>query len=405
MESLESIRGAAAAMEDELVATRRALHRRPELGLAETETAALIAGRLEALGIEFERKGTAIVGLVRGALPGGTVALRADIDALPLSEAIESDFKSEFPGRMHACGHDAHTAILLGAARYFSERRSALPGNVKLLFQPAEETTGGAADMIRAGCLEHPRVDRVYGLHVMPYLPVGTVEVKRGALNGSSTDLNVVVEGKSGHGAYPEQGVDAVLIASHVVLALNELVSRYVSPLEQAVLTVGTISGGSAPNILAGEVRLGATLRTTSDAVRDALVARARVLAEGIAAGFGGRAVLEASYGYAALVNDDAEADRIARVAGALLGADKVRWKEKPSMGVEDFSYFVRERPGAFYHLGCGRGDGSGNAPLHSSRFDLDELCLAVGVAVQAAVVWDSLAELAAAPRAEGGAS
>lgn len=335
--------------------------------------------------MEHERTGTAVVGLVRGARPGKTVALRADIDALPIREETGAEYASARDGLMHACGHDAHTAILLGAARWFSEHRADLAGNVKLLFQPAEETDGGAEIMISGGCLENPRVDYVLGLHVMPYLPVGRIETKKGALNGSSTSLGFTVRGLSCHAAYPERGVDAIMIAAHVVTALHSLVSRCVSPLEAAVLTIGTIHGGTVSNIVADEVTMKATLRTTSDATRDLLVARARAIVENIAGSLGGTGSVDVSYGYTALVNDPAVVDVVAAAADDILGPGSVDWKEKPSMGVEDFSFFCRERPGAFYHLGCGNEARGITSPLHSPTFDIDEDCLPLGVAMQVA--------------------
>lgn len=387
-----------------LVDVRRTLHRYPELGLDEHKTSEFIVTKLDELGIEYRRDGTAIVGLVRGSGsgatvatdgsgepggsagvggPGRTVALRADIDALPIDEETGVEYASTRPGVMHACGHDAHAAILLGAARWLSEQRHDFAGNVKLLFQPAEETVGGAETMIRDGCMENPRVDYVLGLHVMPYLPVGRIETKKGALNGSSTGLAITLRGVSCHAAYPERGVDAVLIAAHVVSALHALVSRYVSPLDAAVLSIGTIQGGTASNIMADEVQMRATLRTTSDATRDLLVDRARAIIEGIAASFGGSGSVDVKYGYAALINDDRVVDIVAAAALDILGPGSVDWKEKPSMGVEDFSFFGRERPGAFYHLGCGNKDKGISSPLHSPTFDVDEDCLPVGVAMQ----------------------
>jgi len=368
-----------------LVETRRTLHRRPELGLEEERTADFIEARLEEMGVERERRGTAVVGIVRGARPGRTVALRADIDALPIREETGAEYASEVDGVMHACGHDAHTTILLGAARWFAERRSELAGNVKLLFQPAEETVGGAATMIAEGCLEDPRVDYVLGLHVMPYLPVGRVETRKGALNGSSTDLRVVVRGLGCHAAYPERGVDAVMIAAQVVTALHTLVSRSVSPLESAVLTIGAIQGGTASNVVADEVTMRATLRTASDEVRDLLVDKARAIVEGVPAALGGSGSLGVAYGYAALVNDPDVVDVVAAAAEDILCPGNLEWKERPSMGVEDFSFFCKERPGAFYHLGCGNAGRGISAPLHSSTFDIDEDCLPLGVAMQVA--------------------
>jgi amidohydrolase len=381
---------AARAIEPWLVEIRRGLHESPELGLEEDKTADAICGKLGELGIPYERRGTAVIGLVEGAAPGAeggrVVAMRADIDALPIQEATGATYASHNAGRMHACGHDAHTAILLGAARLLSESKGSMVGSAKLLFQPAEETVGGAAPMIAAGCLEKPRVDAVIGLHVQAYVPVGSVELKKGAFSGSSALLKVEIEGKAAHGAYPENGIDAILIAANVALSLNALVSRYVSPLDQAVLTIGRIQGGVAENVIASSVVMEGTLRTTSDATRELLIARARAVVEGVAASFGGTGKLHVEYGYAALVNDDRAVDLVAEVAGAMLGPGSVRWKEKPSMGVEDFSFFLKEVPGAFYNLGCGNPERGITAPIHSALFDIDEGCLAIGAALQASL-------------------
>ena len=357
---------------------------RPELGLEEEETAAFIEACLDELGIGYERRGTAVIGLIRGALPGGCVALRADMDALPIQEAGEREYRSRIDGKMHACGHDAHVAVQLGAARIIAGRRDKLRGSVKLLFQPAEETVGGAETMVLDGCLENPRVDRVYGLHVSPELPVGCVEVKKGAINGCSATLFVEVLGKGSHGAYPDTGIDAILIAASIVTALNLIVSRYVSPLDEAVVSVGTIRGGTVSNVIADRVVMEATLRAASDVVLGALIARATSITEGMAASFGGRAKVESRLSYAAVVNHDEAVDEIVGAATSLLGPKSVHWKAKPSMGVEDFGYFIRERVGAFYHLGCGNETAGVNSPLHSVEFDIDEDCLPIGAAMQA---------------------
>mgnify|MGYP002777289170 CR=1 FL=1 len=384
----ETVLAEASAMKDWLVALRRELHRVPEPGWEEYETAALIERELKAMGVPYERRGTSVVALVQGRGGSGhrpTVALRADIDGLPVVEPAGKPFASAKPGFMHACGHDAHAAIALGAARYFAARRDELNGNVKIFFQPAEETDGGAERMIAEGCMADPEVDFVLGLHVMPYLPVGRVETKKGALNGSSTTLKGTVRGKGGHGAYPESAIDAVLVGSQAIVALNTLVSRYVSPLDSAVLTVGRAQGGTRSNIVAEEFSFAATLRTTSDALRDLLVDRARAVVANLCAAYGAEGSLEVNYGYAALVNHDRAVDIVARAADAILGPGSLDWKEKPSMGVEDFSFFIKDTPGAFYHLGCGDAERGRKGPLHSPDFELDEGCLPLGVAMQAA--------------------
>ncbi|HEY9053674.1 MAG TPA: M20 family metallopeptidase [Rectinemataceae bacterium] len=368
-----------------LSALRRRLHAIPEPGDAEHKTQAEICSVLDSLGIPYERRRTSVVGYIEGGAPGPLVGLRADMDALPVQEPEDRPYRSTHPGMMHACGHDAHMTCALGAARYFSERAAGLAGSVRLLFQPAEETDGGAAKMIADGYLENPRVDYVVGCHVMPYLPPGHVEIKKGALNGSSDKLEIRVFGKSGHAAYPETAIDAIMIASKVVDGIHSLVSRTVSPLSEAVITIGTIEGGTRNNIIADEVRMTGTIRTTDPAVRAELASSLRSVVQGISAAFGGSGEVNIVPGYAALINHDSVVELVAREAEALFGTHAVHWKEKPSLGVEDFSFFLMERPGAFYHLGCGLPGGSG--ALHSREFDIDEACLQAGVALHAAVI------------------
>lgn len=389
-----SIRSDADAMKEWLVSVRRAIHEYPELGNEEFVTADRIGQELSSLGISYERTDTAIVGIVRGVTGGKTVGLRADIDALPIQEATGLPFASKNAGHMHACGHDAHTTILLGCARWFSEHREHFSGAVKLFFQPAEESSGGAEIMVSRGCLANPTVDHVFGLHVMPYLPVGEVEVKYGTLNGCSTGVTITVHGKSGHGAYPETGVDAILVASELVIALNTLVSRRVSPLDSAVFSIGKIQGGVRTNIVADEVTLSATLRAGTDELRDRMIGYIRNMVDGVCAAHGAQGTVDIRYGYAALVNHHAEVDMVCRTAERILGPGSVQWKEKPSMGVEDFSFFIRDTPGAFYHLGCapkGFSPGDPFYPLHSDCFILNEDCLPVGVAMQTALTLEAL--------------
>ncbi len=375
----------AKALKPWLVQTRRALHKIPEPGDKEFETQAYVKGVLDELGIPYHTVRTSIVALIQGQKPGPVVALRADMDALPVSEPEDRPYRSCHEGFMHACGHDAHMTVALGAARVLSARRSHIFGSVKLLFQPAEETTGGAAPMIADGCLENPHVDYVLGLHVMPDVPVGKVEVKHGAINAASDFLGITVKGRGCHAAYPHTGVDAIVAAAQVVTALQTVVSRTVSPLEEAVVTLGTVAGGTQNNIVAGEVRLTGTLRTTNPQVRERTRARIRAIVEGVCSSLGAEGQLEIVPGYSALINHNPIVDLVAEEAAAILGKDKILWKDKPSMGAEDFSFFLEERPGAFYNLGCGNPEKGVSAPLHARAFDIDEDCLPIGVAVQVA--------------------
>lgn len=385
---LQTLKAEALALREEIVRDRRALHRHPELGGEEEWTQAYLLERLRSMGVEPVtypgQRGVAAV--IEGGLPGPTVGLRADMDALPVQEATGLPFASEIPGRMHACGHDAHMAIQLGAARLLLAHRAELPGRVKLLFEHAEETYGGAQEMIAAGCMENPHVDRMLGLHMLPSLPAGKLLTKPGPVSGSSTDVRIAFTGREGHGAYPERGVDAILIAAQAVVALQSVVSRNVSPLDSAVLSLGTIEGGKASNVVCGEVRLHGTLRTLRDETKALCRERVTAICKGVAESLGGGAKVTFTDSYGALQNDPALHARFEEVARALLGAENVVQREAPSLGVESFSFFVQRVPGVYYDLGCGVG-----SPLHACDFYVDEDCLPLGAALQAATAFSFL--------------
>jgi amidohydrolase len=382
----------AGRIRESIVELRRAIHRHPEGGFAEFQTAALVEKTLASCGIPARRVAkTGVAGVLAGTGPGRVVALRADMDALELDEGTGAPYASGVPGLMHACGHDAHTAMLLGAARLLSGRRDFLPGSVVFLFQPAEETTGGALPMIREGVLEDPRVDAVFGLHVGIDLPCGEVSVSEGTVHAASDMFDVTVTGRGCHGAHPHEGVDAVAAAGAILGALQSVVSRNVDPLEPAVVTVGTIRGGSARNVLAETVEMSGIIRTLSPGVRTAVRERVRAIVEGTAAAFGGRAEIRFTEGYPCLVNDPGMARLVKATATGLLGAGKVRPATRPSMGVEDFAYFSGERPGAFFTLGAGNPAKGIIHPAHSPRFDIDEDALPVGAAMMAGVALNFL--------------
>lgn len=383
------LRALVEAQKDWMVDIRRRLHRIPERGFAEVKTQQVIMETLNALGIPYTTERTWVVGVIEGALPGQVVALRADMDALPLEEPEGLPFRSEHPGMMHACGHDAHMTMVLGAAKVLMAMRDRLPGTVKLLFQPAEETDGGAEPMVQRGVMENPHVDRVYGLHVQPYLPVSVIETRAGTLNASTDDVELTIHGRSSHGAYPESGADAIVCAAQVITSLQTLVSRNVSPLASAVLSLGMISGGTAGNIICDRVTLRGTLRTANGEIRAMMKRRITEVASGVAAAMGCTAEVRITSGYAALVNDDAEASRVMRVGARLLGEKNVVRKAAPSMGGEDFSFFCESVPGAFFHLGCVKKEDMPAPLLHSRDFHLDEDCLTVGAMMHVALVLD----------------
>ena len=383
------LRALVAAQKEYMVGMRRRLHRIPERGFQEFKTQKVIMEALDELGIPYKTERTWVIGLIEGALPGDVVALRADIDALPLVEPEGCPFRSEHEGMMHACGHDAHAATLLGAAKVLMGMRDTLPGTVKLLFQPAEETEGGAEPMVKAGAMENPHVDRVYGLHVMPNLPLGTVETRVGTLNASTDTVCLTIHGTAGHGAYPERGADAIVCAAQVITALQTLVSRNLSPLSSAVLTIGTIEGGTAGNIICDCVKMRGTLRTANSEIRAMMKQRIEEVVSGVAAVMGCRADVDIAPGYAALVNNGQEAMRIRRVAGRLFGRENAVEKPEPSMGGEDFSFFCDEAPGAFFHVGCVKKEDMPAPPLHSRDFKIDEECLVIGATMHVALVLD----------------
>lgn len=367
-----------------VLAVKDALHQIPEAGFEEVKTARTLENILTELQIPFGRMcKTGIVAVIEGRYPGKTVAVRADMDGLPVTEQPQNPVCSLHPGSMHACGHDAHMAIALGTARYFAENREQLCGNVKLLFQPAEETDGGALPMISAGCLENPPVDFCIGQHVQPYLQVGEAECRKGVLNGASNTMEVKVLGKGGHGASPHNAVDAVAIAAHLVCALQTLVSREVDPADSAVISIGKIQGGTAGNIIADTVRFRGIIRTVSQNTREHLKKRIPALIEGIARGMGGGALVDLQDGYEALVNDGGCVDVFNQAAAEYLGPEKVFEKESPGLGVEDFAFFARQVPSVFYHIGCSDKAKRENGQLHSSSFQVEPETLKFGVGLQ----------------------
>lgn len=365
---------------------RYQLHRIPERGFEETKTQALIQQTLTALGIPFVSEQTWTIGTIEGGKPGKTVALRADIDALPITERTGLPYASEHPGMMHACGHDAHTAVLLGCANLLMRIRDQISGTVRLLFQPAEETTGGAKPMIDAGAMDG--VSAVYGLHVAAQAPVGRIATRPGAMYAATDEIFIDVLGKSGHGAHPTSGVDAIAIAAYLITTLQTLISREMEATDSAVFTVGSIHGGEVCNILCDEVNMICTLRTLAPETREYCYRRIPEICEGIARTMGGDAKVRFRPSYPAAINNAGESERVLRLAGAMFGGANTKVLAASSMGAEDFAYYLLEAPGAIYHLGCG-----GNASVHNDCFTVDDRCLPVGVALQAALALDYLQE------------
>ena len=378
-------------IKDLLIEYRRDFHKNPELGFEEHRTSDTIKEFLDKEGIEyFETAGTGICALIKGR-ESRTVGLRADMDALPIQDMKDCEYSSRNAGKMHACGHDAHTAILMGAAKILNGMKDSLNGNVVLLFEPAEETTGGARIMIKEGVLEKPYVEAVIGLHVDENIDSGMVGVKKGVVNAASNPFTIRIKGKGGHGARPEATVDPVVIASSVVMNLQTIVSRELTPTVPAVLTIGTINGGTAQNIIPEEVVLSGIIRTMTTEHREYVKLRLREIAEGVTMSMRGTCQVEIEESYPCLYNDDGMLELLKDSAAEQLGEENVIDLDKPSLGVESFAYFSMERPSVFYFLGCRNEDKGITHPAHSSKFDIDEDCMAAGVAVHCAAAYKYL--------------
>ncbi len=376
----------------DIIRIRRDLHMYPELGNEEFRTSKVVSEVLEGLGLKVERgiAGTGVVGLLEGGSSEKTIALRADMDALPIQDRKEAAYSSRVEGKMHACGHDAHTAMLLGAAMVLAEMKDRLCGNVKFIFQPAEENTGGAARMIEAGIMENPHVDAIFGLHVSPELEVGTVGIRYGTANACSDDVRIEVLGSSAHGAQPHKGVDAIVIASQVINALQQIISRKIDPLEPATLTIGTIMGGTQSNIIADRVKMTGTIRTLDSATRERIKKSIEGITASVSRAMGGQHRVIVEPGYPLLINDSSMTDLVKKAAGRIVGEGVIEIG-KPRLGVEDFAYYLQRAPGSFWRLGTGNEEKGIKCIAHSPCFDIDEDALCIGTAVHVQTVLDYL--------------
>ena len=373
---------------------RRDLHAHPELGFRETRTAAKISETLSELGIEH-RTGVAQTGVlatIRGAAPGPTVALRADMDGLPIVEQTENPARSENHGVMHACGHDGHVSILLGAAALLQSRRKDFAGTIRLAFQPAEEGLGGAVPLLEQGALDDPRADAAFALHIWNSTPAGQIAIGSGPVMAAADEFSIKVIGRGGHGSQPQATIDPIVAAAHIVGALQSVVNRNIDPLDPAVLTVATIHGGTAHNVIPAEVELTGTIRSFRAEVRETLVARLREVAEGTARALGARAEVHVGFGYPVTENHAAMSDFARTVATATVGAANVV-NARPVMGAEDFSYFLKRVPGCMVFLGSNNAAKGLAHPHHSALFDFDEACLPIGVEMMSRLALDYLAK------------
>jgi amidohydrolase len=368
-------------MKDWLVEIRRTIHMHPELGFEEVETSKLVSEWLERFGLQVKRgiAKTGVVGLLKGKEPGKTVAIRADMDALPLDEANQVPYVSKVKGKMHACGHDAHVTILLGVARFLSSNKDRVKGNIKWIFQPAEEGGGGGKVMVEEGVLENPKVDAIFGAHVFPLLPIGKVGVYEREGLAAADRVKIKIIGKGGHGAMPHLCKDPIHAAGHVITQLHSIVSRNINPLDSAVISIGKINGGTAINIIPDEVEMLVTVRSLSPQVREELNRRMEGVVQGVARSFEMDYRYEFEYGYPVLINDPEMSKLVASACSKGIGKENVEVC-KPSMGAEDFAFYLEKIPGSFFRLGI-RNEKKGIIhPYHSSLFDIDEEVLPFGV-------------------------
>ena len=405
-----AIAAASDAIEPRVIAWRRDFHAHPELGNREVRTAKIVADHLRALGFDDVREGvahTGVVGLLKGGRPGPVVALRADMDALPVEEQVDVPFRStvktewngQHCGVMHACGHDAHTSILMGVAEVLAGMRERIPGSVKLIFQPAEETppigeNGGAKMMIEQGCLADPAVDAIFGLHVTSIHATGRIGYRSGPLMASADDFRIFVRGNQTHAAMPWRGVDPIVVSSQIVLGLQTVVSRRMNITEEpSVVTVGVFHGGVRHNIIPDEVKLEGTIRAFDEAQRDEIHAHVKRISELIAEAGGAKAAVHIHRWYDVTVNDPALTEWSIPTLERIAGEKNVGVVDKVC-GAEDFSFYQKHVPGFFYFMGCTPPDRdlATAAPNHSPRFYVDEDCLKLGVKTLSALALDWLA-------------
>lgn len=374
----------------DIVAIRHHLHRNPEIGLSEFKTSEFLGQQLEKLGYQVTRglAGTGIVATLRHGSSRRSVGIRADIDALPIMEETGADHASINPGVMHACGHDGHTAMLLGAARIIAERRN-FDGTLHLIFQPAEENFGGARIMIEDGLFERFPCDAVFALHNEPSLPFGHFALREGPIMAAVDECRIVINGKGGHGAEPQSTLDPIVAGASIVMALQTIVSRNLHPFTPSVVTVGAFHAGVASNVIPEKAEMLLTIRCFDAATRDELEKRIRLVAEGQAASYGMDVTLDYQRGYNPTVNHSSETDYITELATRFAGADKVVRMTRPSMVAEDFAYMLERRPGAFFFLGTGRTD---NDPyLHNPKFDFNDDIIPIGTSFWVDLVEDYL--------------
>lgn len=387
------IRARVRAEEQYLLSLRRKLHQQPELSGQELATTDLIAAELRSFGLAVTvwPNEPGVVALLEGGKPGKTLALRADIDALPLNEQSGLPFASCREGVTHACGHDIHTTVLLGTAKLLNSMKEQITGNIKFIFQSAEEQLKGAKQMLEREVLDNPKADAVLALHCWPEIPAGTVGVKNGSFMASSDTLSVVISGKAGHAAHPHKCIDPIVAAGAVIQAIQTIVSRETAPVEATVISFGSIHGGSAPNIIAQSVELKGTVRTVSQSVREAMPAMITRIVQQTAAAYRCEGKVEYVKGTPPVINRPELVALIEKAADSVLGTENIVHLENVSMGSEDFSFYMEKVPGAIFRLGTANEQPQSKLALHNPEIIFDEKCLPTGVLVMCAAALECL--------------
>ena len=384
---LSRIKDLAEAIKPRLIEIRRHIHSHPELSGQEYQTAAYVAGVLSSCGIVVQKAigKTGVIGELVGRTDERLVAIRTDMDALPINERTNLEFSSGQPGIMHACGHDVHTTVGLGTAMVLSQLGEVLPGNIRFLFQPAEEIAQGASWMVQDGAMND--VSAIFSLHVFPSIPAGSVGIRYGALTAAADDLEIIIMGESGHGARPHEAIDAIWIASQVITTLQQAISRTQNPLRPMVLTIGQISGGRAPNVIADQVKLSGTVRSLHPETHANLPAWIEKIVSNICQTYGATYQMNYRRGVPSVQNDLALTQLLEASAKEAWGSDRIQILPEPSLGAEDFSVYLQKAPGTMFRLGVGFKD-KPNYPLHHPQFEVDETAIVTGVVTLAYTIY-----------------
>ncbi len=378
---------------NEIVSIRRKIHQFPELGFNEFKTSSLIAAYLEKLGLSVTKgiAGTGVTGLLEGITPGPTVAIRADMDALPILEENDVQYASANKGIMHACGHDVHTSIALGAAHILSKNRDKITGNVKFIFQPAEEGLGGAKEMINEGVLANPKVDAIIALHVSPGIKSGQISISSGPVMASPAEFEIEITGKGGHAAEPQKAVDPIVIGTNIINLFQTIVSRNVDALKSAVLSVTCFQAGTAFNIIPSKATIKGTVRSFDPLIHKEISRKMSAILSSVTGGMGAEYTFDYNLGYPPVINSKEVVDLIVEASSKVIPEKNIILNNQASMLAEDFSYYLNNIPGALFNLGCTHPTAEHFENLHSSKFNVDESCIATGMEIFAQTVMDYL--------------